>query len=286
MVCADSLTDDSDLAQYASVADRLLRFEHGPLHSTITWLHAQCRGEWVLLLAGDEYPGPDLVAALPELVGSREAVQYRLSLRWLWPDAQRWLGGQPWHPDFQIRLARNDATLRFRGRLHELALSALPQKRMRPSDLASEPRPQRTRTNGGQRSRSTALSRLGSSLRVERSSTARTTYPKTRTSRCSRTSQSRMRRRSGACWTRRLRLSARLMTCHSGHGLRSSLSGQHAPSARAPSRPGSSHSQLRPSDCARASTTRSTCASATTATSAGPGAGPAAPRAPWLPLAG
>ena len=128
VVGADSQTDDSDLAEYAAVADRLVRFEHGPLHSTLTWLHAQCHGEWVLLLAGDEVPGPELVTALPELVRSREAVQYRLSLRWLWPDAQRWLAGQPWHPDLQIRLARNDATLRFRGRMHELALPVLPQR--------------------------------------------------------------------------------------------------------------------------------------------------------------
>ena len=81
-----------------------------------------------LTLAGDEVPGAELVAALPQLVASRDAVQHHLLTKWLWPRPERWLTGTPWHPDFHPRLVRNDATLRFRGRKHEHALPALPRR--------------------------------------------------------------------------------------------------------------------------------------------------------------
>jgi hypothetical protein len=128
VVLADSRVDAADLAEYGAVADRLVRFEVGPSHSSLAWAVAQCRGDWVLLLAGDEVPGRELIAALPELIESRDALQYSFSLRWLWPDETRWLAGEPWYPDFQSRLLRHDAALRFYGRKHELARFVLPHR--------------------------------------------------------------------------------------------------------------------------------------------------------------
>ena len=128
VVAADSTAPEEHLGHYAAVADRVLRFERGPRHSALAWLHAQCRGDWILLLAGDEVVSGDLLDALPELVRRRDAQQVAFTLRWLWPDTGRWLGGAPWYPDFQTRLMRNDGTLRFRGLQHELAVPAAPAR--------------------------------------------------------------------------------------------------------------------------------------------------------------
>lgn len=128
VVAIDSTAGEGEAGEYAAVADRVVRFERGPRHSALAWLHAECRGDWILVLAGDEVCSPELVAALPELTRSRDALQYAFSLRWLWPGPDQWLSGAPWHPDFHIRLVRNDGTLRFRGRVHELAVPAWPRR--------------------------------------------------------------------------------------------------------------------------------------------------------------
>ncbi len=128
IVAADAAAPQEHLGHYAAIADRVLRFERGPRHSALSWLHAQCRGDWILLLAGDEVVSGDLLAALPELTARRDAQQVSFTLRWLWPDSARWLSGAPWYPDFQTRLMRNDGTLRFRGLQHELAVPASPSR--------------------------------------------------------------------------------------------------------------------------------------------------------------
>jgi hypothetical protein len=72
LIAVDSRAGSSELGEYAAVADRVIRFEVGPTHSALTWLHAQCRCDWISI-AGDEIPSEALVAALPELVRSRGA---------------------------------------------------------------------------------------------------------------------------------------------------------------------------------------------------------------------
>jgi hypothetical protein len=128
IVAADSTAPEEHLGHYAAVADRVLRFERGPRHSALAWLHAQCRGDWILLLAGDEVISSELLDALPELLDRRDAQQVSFTLRWLWPTSDRWLVGAPWYPAFQTRLMRNDGTLRFRGLKHELALPTSPER--------------------------------------------------------------------------------------------------------------------------------------------------------------
>lgn len=128
IVAVDSRAPLEHLSHYAAVADRVLRFERGPRHSALAWLHAQCRCDWILLLAGDEVVSGDLLEALPELIARRDAQQVSFSLRWLWPTPDRWLSGVPWYPGFQTRLMRNDGTLRFRGLPHELAVPTSPAR--------------------------------------------------------------------------------------------------------------------------------------------------------------
>src|SRR3954468_24783054 len=118
LVAADARAGAEDLGWYASVADRVLRFEFSGSNRHWAWLAAQAAGDWVLLLDGDEITSEALNAALPELTRDRRVNQYRLPLRWLWPDAGTRLAGPPWGADRQLRLLRNDGRLFFYGRKH------------------------------------------------------------------------------------------------------------------------------------------------------------------------
>jgi hypothetical protein len=130
VVAVDSRVAVEEAGAYEGVADRLLRVEfEPPLERYLAWLHALCRGDWILRLDGDEVPSPALVEALPELVSATDVVQYCTPRRWLFPDEDRWLGEPPWVPDYQIRLVRNDpAVLRFPGLIHTSAEPVLPRR--------------------------------------------------------------------------------------------------------------------------------------------------------------
>lgn len=128
VVNIDSRAGDEESGQYGAVADVVNRFELSPAHSSLQFLHEQCRGDWVLLLAGDEVCSTEMISALPELIRSRREVQYSFSFRWLWPDGAHWLTQLPWHPEYHPRLVRNDGTLRFMGVQHELARRAEPHR--------------------------------------------------------------------------------------------------------------------------------------------------------------
>src|SRR4051812_46298539 len=126
VVAADSRVEDADLRAYASVADRLLRVEYEHNERHLGWLHAQCEGDWILRIDGDEVAGPALIEQLPDLLARRDVHQYLLPRRWLHPDAQHWLDELPWWPDYQVRLVRNDGLLRFSGERHTSAVPARP----------------------------------------------------------------------------------------------------------------------------------------------------------------
>jgi hypothetical protein len=128
VVAADSRVDPDQLGDHAAIADRLLRFEFGAPNGALAWLHEQCRGDWVLTIAGDEVASAALVQALPELTASKRALQVWLPTRWLFPDQRHWLAEWPWFPDFHNRLVRNDGTLRFPGLKHTHATPVLPAR--------------------------------------------------------------------------------------------------------------------------------------------------------------
>jgi hypothetical protein len=118
VIAADSRVSGSDLAAYSALADRLLRIEFAYTERHLGWLHAQCSGDWIFRIDGDEVPSPELIEAVPGLIRSPRALQYWFERRWLFQDAAHWLNEVPWYPDFQCRLVRNDGTLRFPGIRH------------------------------------------------------------------------------------------------------------------------------------------------------------------------
>jgi hypothetical protein len=110
---------EADAPGLAAVTDELFLFHHRePGDSLQPWLHAQCRGHWILNLDDDEVPSAGLLARLPELLAA-DVTQWWLPRRWLVGDVETFLDQAPWIPDYQLRLYRNDpATLRFSDEFH------------------------------------------------------------------------------------------------------------------------------------------------------------------------
>ena len=119
-----------ECAALGAVADRLYRVPvQLPFEQYLPWLHSLCSSEWVFRIDGDEVPSAALVDVLGALPGAEDVLQYRLPRRWLVGGPDRWLAEDPWVPDYQIRIVRNDRrTLRFRGTLHSTAEPLLPTR--------------------------------------------------------------------------------------------------------------------------------------------------------------
>lgn len=128
VVAADSRVGEEDLADYARVADRLLRFEYAGPDRSLAFLHAQCSGEWILLIAGDELASSSLLERIATLPDHGDVQQYLIPTRWLYPDADHWLEELPWWPDYHNRLVRNDASLWFPGTIHSGAAPVRPAR--------------------------------------------------------------------------------------------------------------------------------------------------------------
>jgi hypothetical protein len=126
VIAVDSRVDPALLGEYVAATDRVIRFEFNGANRCKAWLHTQCAGDWVLLLDGDELVSTQLLDHLPELIASRDVLQYQLPRRWLYPDARHWLNELPWWPDYQNRLVRNDGTLWFPGTKRTGAANAYP----------------------------------------------------------------------------------------------------------------------------------------------------------------
>ena len=131
VVAVDDRVDPDTLGPLHAVADRVLGFTfRPPVDRPRAWLAAQCTGEWLLTIDGDEVPSPAFVEALPSLLAADDVQQYQLPRRWLHPSADRWLAELPWWPDYQLRLARNDATLVVRGGTHAGIAPVLPSRHL------------------------------------------------------------------------------------------------------------------------------------------------------------
>jgi hypothetical protein len=118
VLALDSRVDHATIERYAAVADVVHRIEFLRLERHLAWLHAQCRGDWILRLDGDELPSAALLQRLPELVDSVAVSQYWIARRWLYPDPGHALNEVPWSVDFVNCLVRNDGGLRFAGVHH------------------------------------------------------------------------------------------------------------------------------------------------------------------------
>jgi hypothetical protein len=114
VVAVDDRVDPRELGRVRLLADRLAAFPFAePVERSFAWLHSLCRGEWVFRIDDDEVPGHGLLAAL---AARDDALTHAwVPRRWLWRDG--WLDGDPWAPDWQLRLVRPEAA-RFPGRMH------------------------------------------------------------------------------------------------------------------------------------------------------------------------
>ena len=109
LVALDDRADAEVEAALAGVADRIIRYPYAePVDRPLAWIHAQCRGEWVLTIDDDEVPSRGLLDGLTELTAARDVTHYWLPRRWLYPTADRYLDARPWRPDYQSRLVLND----------------------------------------------------------------------------------------------------------------------------------------------------------------------------------
>lgn len=126
VIAADSRVSEEALAGYAALADKLFRIEYQLADRHLAWLHAQCSGDWILMLDGDEVPSAALVRRLPTMLSSRKVQQYRIARAWLYPDGAHALDDLPWSVDFVNRLVRNDGTLRSKGQVHDHIAAVTP----------------------------------------------------------------------------------------------------------------------------------------------------------------
>jgi hypothetical protein len=109
---------EGEAGRLGAVADEVVLFPHrDPGDSLIPWLHAQCRSDWILNLDDDEVPSLRLLEHLPELIAA-DVTHWWLPRRWLVGAGDVYLDEPPWVPDYQLRLYRNEPTLRFSDEFH------------------------------------------------------------------------------------------------------------------------------------------------------------------------
>jgi hypothetical protein len=129
VLCAGGPLSEEDLGCYADVADRLFVLEEfGHVERHLAWLHAQCSGDWILRLDGDEVPSEALLEAIAEVVRDPLLQGAYVPRAHVHPTTATFIAGQPWWPDYQLRLYRNDGLLRFPGTLHSGAERTLPAR--------------------------------------------------------------------------------------------------------------------------------------------------------------
>jgi inositol phosphorylceramide mannosyltransferase catalytic subunit len=118
VIAADVRVDEATLAGYDTIADKLFSIEFILAERHLAWLCAQCDGDWILRLDGDEVASQAFVRRLPVMLGTRDVQQFWIPRAWLYPDAEQILAEAPWSEDFVNRLMRNNGTLRISGLQH------------------------------------------------------------------------------------------------------------------------------------------------------------------------
>jgi hypothetical protein len=112
VVAVDDRVDPSLLAPLDEVADVLVRYPYlDPVDRPVGWLHSLCSGRWILNVDDDEIPSSALLELLPSLLADEAVTHFYVPRRWPFPDAESCLDEPPWHPDWQLRLVRNDTRL-------------------------------------------------------------------------------------------------------------------------------------------------------------------------------
>jgi len=121
LIAAGGPVADAALRYYGDVADRLFSIEFEFIERHLAWLHAQCRGDWILRLDGDEVPSSEMVSEVLQAKDDRQVNSVLFARRHPFPTVERYIVQEPWYPDFQVRMVRNDGSLRFAGLQHSAA---------------------------------------------------------------------------------------------------------------------------------------------------------------------
>lgn len=117
----DTTTDGSaDVARSFGAAVVTLPHEDC-IEYQLEQMHANCGGDWVLRVDDDEVLAGNWDRALLEQVFRSETVTHCwFARRWLVPPGDQFITTRPWHPDFQLRLIKNDpAIVTFPDTLHD-----------------------------------------------------------------------------------------------------------------------------------------------------------------------
>jgi hypothetical protein len=128
VIAAGGPVSEADLRYYGEIADRLFSIEFDYVERHLAWLHAQCRGDWILRLDGDEVPSPEMVSEVLAARDDRNVSSVLFARRHPFPTMERYIVQEPWYPDFQVRMVRNDGSLRFAGLQHSAAERTLPAR--------------------------------------------------------------------------------------------------------------------------------------------------------------
>jgi len=114
VVAVDDRLDPDRLSVVAELADTLVAYPFAdPPERPLAWLHSLCHGDWIFRIDDDEVPSAALIEALRE--PDERLTHAWVPRRWLWNEG--WLAGDPWSPDWQLRLVRPGAA-RFPGQIH------------------------------------------------------------------------------------------------------------------------------------------------------------------------
>lgn len=128
VIALGGAVSDEDLSCYQEIADRLYSIEFKFVERHLAWLHAQCRGDWILRLDGDEIPSPEMISEILAAKDDRLLNCVLFARRNLFPTIESYIFQEPWYPDFQVRLVRNDGSLRFSGLTHSSAERTMPAR--------------------------------------------------------------------------------------------------------------------------------------------------------------
>lgn len=82
-----------------------------PLERNLEHLHSLCSGDWILRLDGDEVPSTALLDVLAGDAWHHGVTHCGVTRRWVADDGVSWIARNPWYPDVQWRLVRNDPGL-------------------------------------------------------------------------------------------------------------------------------------------------------------------------------
>jgi hypothetical protein len=106
IVVADMASIDDTFGVARQLADRAACWSlaGGVPEAVRTEAAALCSGDWLLMLDDDELLPPTLQARIVDLLRWPDAQEYVFSRKHIVGDGAHWLAGEPWFPDWQLRL--------------------------------------------------------------------------------------------------------------------------------------------------------------------------------------